>query len=164
MNKVLVKSTILACGAALYFAAIIHAQNGLVPYPKGYRKWVHVKSAIVEPGSPAFARYGGMHHVYANKKALDGFATGHFENGSVIVFDLFELIEKDGSRSEGSRRFIDVMHRDDKHFSNTGGWGFEEFTGGSPTERALDAKASMQCFSCHASQKDRGYVFSKFRE
>lgn len=54
---------ILACGAALYFAAIIHAQNGLVPYPDGYRKWVHVKSAIVEPGSRAFPKWRDTSHI-----------------------------------------------------------------------------------------------------
>ena len=164
MHKLFAKMIIVVCAAALYFAAITYAQNDLVPYPEGYRKWTHVKSAIVGPGNRAFPKYGGMHHIYANQKALDGLATGKFENGSTIVFDLFELVDKDGARTEGSRRFIDVMHKDDRRFPNTGGWGFEEFMGNSRTERALDAKAAMTCFSCHASQKDRGYVFSKFRD
>ncbi|HKX83220.1 MAG TPA: cytochrome P460 family protein [Pyrinomonadaceae bacterium] len=165
MYRLFALSLIIACGAILYLAAMVYAQDvNLVPYPEGFRKWTHVKSAIVGPGNRAFPKYGGMHHIYANQKALEGFTTGNFKDGSVIVFDLFELIEKDGARIEGSRRFIDVMHKDDKRFANTGGWGFEEFTGSSHTERVLDEKAAMTCFSCHVSQRDHGYVFSKLRE
>ncbi|HEV8590832.1 MAG TPA: cytochrome P460 family protein [Pyrinomonadaceae bacterium] len=164
MNKVFAKSMILICGAALYFTAITYAQNGLVPYPEGFRKWAHVKSNVVEQGSKFFKKFGGINHVYANENALEGYSTGRFADGSVIVFDVFDLIEKDGNRTEGPRRFIQVMHKDSKLFPKTGGWGFEEFTGSSHIDRALTAEMAMQCFSCHAGQKERGYVFSKFRE
>lgn len=154
----------IGCGAFLYFGSMGDAKDNLVPFPSEYRKWVHVRSAVVEPGSKFFKKFGGINHIYANEKALEGYSTGRFEDGSVIVFDVFDLTEKDGNRSEGSRRFIDVMHKDSKRFPNTGGWGFEEFTGSSHTERVLTPEKVMQCFACHASQKDRGYVFSKFRE
>src|SRR5262249_42215705 len=46
--------------------------SAYVPYPAEYRTWVHVKTAVIGPKSPAFAGSGGIHHVYANAKAMDG--------------------------------------------------------------------------------------------
>jgi hypothetical protein len=59
-----------------------------VPYPAGYRTWVHVKSARVNHRSPTAGRYGGLHHIYANKEAMEGYRTGKFPDGSIIGFDL----------------------------------------------------------------------------
>ena len=48
------------------------ASDNTVPYPEGYRKWVHVGTALVGPQSPFFATGGGIHHIYANDKAMKG--------------------------------------------------------------------------------------------
>ena len=61
---------------------------GPVPYPVGYREWVHVSSMVIEPGHPLFDSFGGLHHLYANAKAMEGYRSGIFPEGSVIVFDL----------------------------------------------------------------------------
>lgn len=47
-----------------------HGGASPVAYPDGYRHWTHVKSATVNPASPAYAHFGGMHHIYANKPAM----------------------------------------------------------------------------------------------
>ena len=150
---------ILTWGSSLYADP-----NNTVAYPSGYRKWAHVKSALVGPASPSFARYGGLHHIYANEKAMEGYRTGQFEDGSVIVFDLLEVRESAGVTAEGSRRFIDVIAKDSKRFAQTGGWGFEEFKGDSQSERVLTSEAQTACFNCHLQKKDRGFVFSAFRQ
>lgn len=137
------------------------ASNG-VPYPEGYREWVHVKSGIVGKESPTFKRYEGIHHIYANAKAIEGYEKGTFPDGSVIVFDLLEAPVKNGITSEGPRRFIDVMHKDSKKFAETSGWGFEEFERDSTTTRLLTEEGAAKCSACHASQKD--HVFSTFRK
>src|ERR1044072_6957866 len=90
-----------------------------IDYPGGYRQWTHVKSALVGPQSPSFPRYGGLHHIYANEKALEGYRGGQFQDGSVIVFDLLEVQEKAGVTAEAGRRFIDVMVKDSKRFTET---------------------------------------------
>ena len=135
-----------------------------VAYPRGYRQWVHVKSALVGPQSPFYERFGGLHHIYANEKAMEGYPSGKFPNGSVLVFDVFETREETGTTIEGPRRFIDVMKKDDKRFAATGGWGFEEFKGDSQTERTLTTDAAQKCHNCHARAKDNDSVFSRFRK
>ena len=137
--------------------------NDSVAYPLGYRKWAHVKSALIGPQSPIFERYGGIHHIYANEKAIDGYRTGQFQDGSVIVFDLLETKESVGVTTEGPRRFIDVMAKDGRLFAESGGWGYEEFKGDSQTERTLTAETRATCYNCHAKQKGHDFIFSAFR-
>lgn len=135
-----------------------------VAYPDGYRDWHHVKSMVIQPGHGLYEAFGGIHHLYANRKALEGYRTGKFPDGSVIVFDLLEAPVEGGAITEGKRKVVGVMARDARKFAATGGWGFEGFKGDSRTERAVGADAAKACFACHAPQKDRGYVFSSLRK
>jgi len=135
----------------------------LVNYPQDYRQWVHVRSALIGPQNPIYARYGGLHHIYANQLAMEGYRTGRFPDGSVIVFDLLETKENAGVTSEGPRRFIDVMTKDSRQYDQTGGWGFEEFKGDSRTDRALTAETRTACYTCHTTVKGHDFVFSAFR-
>lgn len=148
----------------LWAANMWAGSNDTVAYPLDYRRWVHVRSAMVDPKSPTAGRYGGLHHIYANDKAIQGYRTGQFPDGSVIVFDLLETTESGGTTVEGRRIFIDVMAKDGKRYAKTGGWGFEEFTGDSQTERALTAQAKMDCYGCHTHRKSHDFVFSTFRK
>ena len=135
-----------------------------MPYPQNYRQWVHVKSGLVGPQSQIYAHYGGLHHIYANDKAIEGYRTGHFPDGSVIVFDLLEVQESAGVTTESARRFIDVMTKDSQRYADTGGWGYEEFKGDSQTEHTLTAETRAQCAKCHAAQNAHDFVFSTFRQ
>jgi hypothetical protein len=136
----------------------------VIAYPAGFRDWNHVRSALVGPASPAYQEYGGLHHIYANAKAMEGYRDGKFPNGSVLVFDLFETKEHQGITIEGKQKFIDMMVKDSKRFADTGGWGYERYAGDSQTERVLTAQAKTACYNCHATQKDNDYVFSKLRK
>ncbi|MGE0583184.1 MAG: cytochrome P460 family protein [Steroidobacteraceae bacterium] len=149
--------------AALVAAVAISADGAAVPYPEGYRAWQHVKSMVIEPGHPLYASFGGIHHLYANGKAMQGYTNGRFPDGAVIVFDLLEAVPADHAVTEGQRKVVGVMHRDAKKYAATGGWGFEGFAGDSKTERAVGDKAATACFSCHAPQEANGYVFSRYR-
>jgi hypothetical protein len=136
--------------------------NNEVAYPEGYRKWSHVKTAIVGPQNPGFKFTGGFHHIYANSKAMEGYSSGKFPEGSVLVFDVLEANETNTDFAEGKRRLIDVMVKDSVRFAATGGWGYEEFKEGKKTERVLTPAIQNTCFTCHAKQKD--FVFSDYRE
>jgi hypothetical protein len=138
--------------------------NDTIPYPAGYRHWTHVKSALIGPKSPAFESFGGLHHIYANEKAMEGYRTGRFPDGSVIVFDLLETRENAGVTTEGPRLRVGVMVKESKRYAETGGWGYESFQGDSQTERRLTAESRIACFKCHEQQKDRDFVFSEFRK
>jgi hypothetical protein len=71
---------------ALVLPAI--AADPQVPYPAGYRNWHHVKSMVIDKGHPLYEAFGGIHHLYANPKAVAGYKSGKFPDGATIVFDL----------------------------------------------------------------------------
>jgi hypothetical protein len=95
---------------------------------------------------------------------MEGYRTGKFPDGSVIVADFLETRENAGVTTEGPRRRIDVMVKDSKRYAATGGWGFEQFRGDSQTDRMVTAENATKCFACHAKQKDHDSVFSEFRK
>jgi hypothetical protein len=135
-----------------------------VPYPEGYRSWTHVKSMVIQPGHPLAEAFGGIHHLYANAKAMEGYRKGNrFPDGAVIVFDLLEAPAGGGAIDEGPRKVVGVMMKDSRKWAATGGWGFEGFRGGSKSERAVGKDAATACFGCHAPQKASDYTFSRWR-
>jgi hypothetical protein len=144
-------------------AAVAAAGLAEVPYPTNYRNWSHVKSMVIEPGHALHAAFGGIHHLYANAGAMDGYRTGSFPDGAVIVFDLLEAPAKDHAVTEGARKVVGVMHRDGSKYAATGGWGFEGFAGDSQTQRVVGANAATACFACHQAQRAQDYVFSRYR-
>lgn len=148
---------------AILPSTLLAADPAPVPYPEGYRDWTHVKSMVIEKGHPLFEAFGGIHHLYANRQAMQGYRTGTFPAGSVIVFDLLEAKSGGNAVQEGARKIVGVMVKDPKKWRETGGWGFEGFKGDSKTERAVGRNAATACFQCHTSQKDRDFVFSSYR-
>jgi hypothetical protein len=50
--------------APLYLGDNINGETpGEVPYPEGYRGWVHVRSGLTGPESPSYKATGGLHHI-----------------------------------------------------------------------------------------------------
>ncbi len=107
--------------AVLIVSFALSAQTDETPsFPKEFRRWAHVKSVLVGPQSSAFATDGGIHHIYANDKALEGYDSGKFPDGSVIVYDLLETSEVAGNTIEGQTRRVDVMvKQNDRYVSTT---------------------------------------------
>lgn len=159
--KTIVATTITLVLAGL--ASISHAEKESVPFPEGYRNWLHVKSMLIQPGHALENPFQGIHHVYANGKAARGLKSGNYADGSVLVFDLLKYGEKDKTIQEGERKLVGVMHKDSAQYAATGGWGFEGFAGSSKTDR-LVKDGGKSCFDCHTSQKDKDYVFSELRD
>jgi hypothetical protein len=62
--------------------------------------------------------------------------------------------------SEGERSALDVMVKDDRLYKETGGWAFDRFDS---KNARLAEKDRVQCYACHAKQKDRDLVFSVLR-
>ena len=149
--------------ALIGLAGVAVAADDAVPYPQGYRQWQHVKSMVIQPGHPLHDAFGGIHHLYANHKAVRGYRTGKFPDGAMIAFDLLEGQAADNAIVEGQRKVLGVMLKDAKKYAATGGWGFEGFAGDSTTQRAVADKAATACFACHIGQKQSDYVFSRYR-
>ena len=133
-----------------------------VPYPTEYRSWAVVKTSLVGPQARNFATRGGFHHFYANDKAMEGYRTGRFPEGSIIVDEGVAAEEAQGVTVEKGRRSLDVMHKDGGRFQATGGWGYDHFDGDSQTSVA-PAETRTACFTCHSQRKDHDFVYSTFR-
>lgn len=159
------KTLITAIATSLVLAATpgSYAGDKKVPYPDDYRNWTHVKSMIIESGHALENPFKGIHHVYANKQAMKGLQQGKYTNGSILVFDLLDVAKKDNSIQESKRKLVGVMHKDTKKYGETGGWGFEGFSGDSRSER-LTSDGGASCFGCHAPQSQNDYVFSEWRK
>jgi len=138
------------------------SEKALVQYPEGYRKWAHVKSMVIQQGHDLYESFGGIHHIYANEKALKAMKSDKpYPDGAVLVFDLLEAKSENNAIGEGSRKVLGVMQKDSKKFSRTGGWGFEGFKGDGRERVVTDPITA--CFNCHEAQKGSDYVFSKYR-
>lgn len=149
---------------AVIASTVSVAADSVVPYPSGYRDWHHVKSMVIEEGHPLYGAFGGIHHIYANDKAVQGYRSAVFPDGAVIIFDLLEAVHDGNAVTEGARKVVGVMHKDTRKFAATGGWGFEGFGGGDPTKRVVGENAASACFGCHLPQKDQDYTFSRLRD
>ncbi len=147
----------------LIFSASVYADDSKIAYPESYRNWFHVKTMLIKPGHQLENPFQGIHHVYANSKAVSGLKNGTYADGAVLVFDLLNYSDKDLTIQEGARKLLGIMYKDSQKYASTGGWGFEAFSGDSKTERLVkDAGAS--CFACHAPAKKSDYVFSQLRK
>ncbi|GJQ21514.1 MAG: hypothetical protein HBSIN02_18690 [Bacteroidia bacterium] len=140
------------------------AQSGGLKYPEGYRSWTHVKSMLIHSKDhPLYDPFGGLHHVYVNDKGVKALKEGGtYPDGSVLVFDLYDVKEDGGAYVAADRKFIGLMVKDSKKYKDTGGWGWDVFKGDAKTGgNVKDAKTG--CFNCHASQKGSDYVFSRYQ-
>jgi len=136
------------------------AQTGAtISFPEHYRMWVHVKTTVIGSNSPNFARNGGMHLFYANEVAVEGYRSGKFPDGAVLVDDLLDAKEVDGVTRGGSRRRVAVMVKDSARFPETGGWGFEVFMSEEKSKGSLTSEGRAACFACHRNGRDA--VFSE---
>jgi len=155
----------MSCLAALALGVMAWADGnaGQADYPEGYRQWAHVKSMVLQAAHPFFDTYGGIHHIYANAKALAAMKAGKpHADGAVIVVDLLEADAENNAIAEGRRKLIDVMQKDSPKFAATGGWGFERFKVDTKERVVTDAKSA--CFACHTHRKEQDYVFSTYRQ
>lgn len=159
-SLILLLAAVVSSGGFLLRAQLDEA----APFPTEFRKWAHVKSVLVGPQSAAFATEGGIHHIYANEKALEGYETGKFPDGSTLVYDLLETKEVAGNTIEGPTRRIDVMVKESERFRTTAGWKFMSFPGGNPAEGKLTVERQAACAACHAKRNEHDAVFSEFRK
>lgn len=134
-----------------------------VQFPDNFRRWVHVGTGVILPGAnPQLMSEEGMHHIFANQKAVDGYASGGFADGSIIVYELREAQQKNGVIFEGERKRVDVMIKDSSLYKGTGGWRFERFWNTDETQNVIH-DSGTSCFQCHSKANTHGFVFSQLQ-
>jgi hypothetical protein len=136
------------------------ADPATISLPPDYESWHHVKTQIIEEG-PGFERFGGMHHIYANERALHGLRSRRFEEGAILVAEFQTLVRQNNVIDAGAIRMVDVMVFDPRRFADTDGWGYAEFVGPELKVRRLDSRA--ECHACHVKRADKGHVFTELR-
>ncbi len=147
---------------AATFASFAGSEDAVVDTAPDYRAWQHVKSMIIQPGHPLEDRFGGIHHVYANAKAMVGLANGEYAAGAVFVFDLLDYEISDMTIVETAHKRLDVMRYDPAKYALTGGWEYATYLPDNPTRR-IEQDVVAACYSCHIGAKAAGYVFSHYR-
>lgn len=157
MRKAIVM--LLACSVLLPKSALRAADAA--QFPGSFQRWVHVGTGVIMPGTnPELMSEEGMHHIFANQKAADAYASGDFPDGSIVVYELREAQQKNGVIFEGDRKRVDVMIRDSTLYKDTGGWRFERFWGNDQTKNVIPDSGTT-CFQCHSKAKAHGSIFSQ---
>src|SRR5262245_21689618 len=149
-----------------------------ITLPHGYRDWALISVATV--GGPV----NDMRAKLGNDVAVRAFRDGElpFPDGTIIArlawsrttseennTTLRPILERgvgpDAAQKTSAESFVagaptnvQLMVKDSKKYSATGGWGFAQFTDG----KADGGPALKTCFSCHAPAKDRDFVFTRY--
>ena len=152
--------------AAAAAIGLLAAAEGPIAYPDGFRTWTHVSSALTGPASPAAPKYEGIHHIYANPAAVQGYRTGVWPDGAVIVFDQWSAAHGAGDATAPvARKFIDMMVKDSRRYAETSGWGYTEFAAPDKVRAVAIEQNPKGCDGCHQMNAPGGdHVFSELKE
>jgi len=129
--------------------------------PEDYRALNHVKSMVIfDKNHPLYTPFGGIHHVYVNNsgvKTIKNCNRRTFKDGTVLVFVLYENIEKNGTYIEGKKKIEAFMVKNSSKYKNTDGWGYFAYDS---KGRNLVKNMKTNCHSCHSQAKNKDFVFS----
>lgn len=140
-----------------------------VKIPAGYRDWklIAVDNLLVE------GKVNQLRAQLGNDIAIKAFKEGKvpFPDGAIIAAIHWTRVPSEDNNKvlvgpfPGAQSFVvgspvnvQFMVKDSKKYAETGGWGFADFTGGKPGDKALHET----CFACHTPAKDRDYVFTHY--
>jgi len=132
-------------------------------YPNDPRKWRHVTTKVIwNPQNKLFDRFGGLHNVYVNDIGWPSLKNGKpYPDGSMFALELFDTSTPQGAIEPRALKARYLMKKNSKLYPDTGGWGFELFQDNQTTGSVKDMR---DCFSCHAKQKNRDYIYSEYME
>jgi hypothetical protein len=164
----LIAVAILAGGVGFTAPASRYADQGAAPIfvtriPSGYRDWRLISVAHEKGNLNSFAA------IFGNDVAIKAYREGKlpFPEGTIIAalhwrFVPSEENNKVFGRSQsfiaGPPTNVQFMVKDSKKYASTGGWGFAHFNDGKPANEAV----LNTCFPCHAANKERELVFTRY--
>ncbi len=129
-----------------------------VKIPDGYRQWELIAPSH-EEGS-----FNELRGILGNATAVKAYrdSTLPFPDGTMFAKLAWKRVpsaEFSGAFVPGHTTTVQIMVKDSKKYSATGGWGFGRFIDGKPVDKAQHET----CFGCHeASVKGHDYVFTRF--
>jgi Cytochrome P460 len=140
-----------------------------VKIPAGYRDWklIAVDQLLVA------GKTDQLRAQFGNDIAIKAFKEGTvpFPDGAIIAAIHWTRVPSEDNNKvlagpfPGAQSFVvgspvnvQCMVKDSRKYAATGGWGFADFMGGKPGDKALHET----CFPCHTPAKDRDYVFTHY--
>jgi hypothetical protein len=160
---------LIAAGVIAFSASVSgHADEDASPIygvtiPAEYRDWKLISVTHEE------ADFNQLRAQLGNDTAIKAYRENKLPlpDGSIIVALHWKRTPSDDDNKvfgkvqafvAGSPVNIQVMVKDSKKYSATGGWGFGDFTDGKPADEAKH----KTCFQCHQPAKDRDFVFTRY--
>jgi Cytochrome P460 len=128
-----------------------------VVIPDGYRQW-----ELIAPALEA-APLNELHAVVGNKEAIDAYQKDAvpFPDGTILVKLAWKQTQSEFKSASvpGTPTTVQVMIKDSKKYTATGGWGFGRFVNGKPVDEAQH----QTCFACHEGlAKAHDYVITRY--
>ena len=149
-------------------AAVAHDDDKSSPIlvtkiPSGYRDWKLISVAHEEGNLNSFAA------ILGNDVAIKAYREAKlpFPDGAIIAALHYRHVSSEENnkvfgRSQsfvpGPATNVQFMVKDSKKYASTGGWGFAHFNDG----KTADESVLKTCFPCHAANKDRDLVFTRY--
>jgi Cytochrome P460 len=140
-----------------------------VTIPAGYRDWKLIAvDQLLVPG-----KADQLRGQFGNDIAIKAFREGTipFPDGAIIAAIHWTRVASEDNNKvlagpfPGAQSFVvgspvnvQFMVKDSKKYAATGGWGFADFKGEKPGDKALHET----CFPCHIPAKDHDYVFTHY--
>jgi len=144
--------------------------KGNLHVPEDYRtKYRFIGSWAVAADSGSGSGSKEMHTVYASPGAVEGYLkTGHFEDGAVLVKEVFAATT--GDMTTGTVSHVDslkgwfVMVRDSKNTAHPGnplwgdGWGWSWFDADKPL-KTTSTDYHNDCMACHVPATPTDFIY-----
>jgi hypothetical protein len=167
---------VVALTGAVTFMAVASGQSDEesapiygVKLPANYRDWklIAVNNLLLA------GKTDQLRAQLGNDVAIKAFKEGKipFPDGAIIAAIHWTRVRSEYNSSvlagpfPGAQSFVvgssvnvQLMVKDSKKYAATGGWGFADFKGERPGDKALHET----CFPCHAPAKDHDYVFTRY--
>ena len=139
-----------------------------VTVPEGYRDW-----KVISVGRLRTDKINQLRVQLGNDIAIKAFKEGKrpFPDGAMIAALHWTYVPSEendkvlagafpGAQSfvPGEAVNVQFMIKDSKKYAATGGWGFADFKGGKPGDKALHET----CFPCHEPAKAHDFVFAHY--
>jgi Cytochrome P460 len=128
-----------------------------VEIPAGYRHWELIGSSQEAGG------FDELRGILGNPIAVTAYREGRlpFPDGAVLAKLAWKREPSSkfpGAFVPGRATTVQIMVKDSKRYSSTGGWGFGRFIDG----KAVDRAQHETCFACHqANVKNHDFVFTR---
>ena len=143
-----------------------------ITIPAGFRDW---RLISVKQLTSADGKLKQLRAQLGNDIAIEAFRAGKlpFPDGAIIAALHWNEASSDADNQvlasgfpgaglesvfAGSAVNVQVMVKDSKKYTASGGWGYADFTNGRPGDQPLHEK----CFPCHVPAKDHDYVFTRY--